>query len=63
MKDWSQHKSSMPGGSMPVIEFPDGTKMGQTCSLARYLGNINGLEPTDAYEKWINGAWIEDFND
>ena len=28
MKDWSQHKSSMPGGSMPVIEFPDGTKMG-----------------------------------
>ena len=48
---------------MPNIEFPDGTRMGQTVSLARYLGKINGLQPTDPMQKWMNDAWMEDFND
>ena len=26
--EWPKHKATMPGGSMPVIEFPDGKKMG-----------------------------------
>ena len=48
---------------MPVIEFADGTRMGQTCSMARYIGKKYELQPTDPYEKWLNDAWIEDYND
>ena len=37
--------------------------MGQTCSMARYVGKMYGLHPTDPFEQWINDAWMEDYNE
>lgn len=60
---WPSVKPTMPGGSMPVLEFPDGRKMGQTCSLLRYLGKVNGLYPRDATVAVQCDILNEDYND
>jgi len=37
----------MAGGSMPNIEFKDGTKMGNTNAIVRMLGAKHGYYPDD----------------
>ena len=60
---WPEVKPTMPGGSMPVLEFPDGTRMGQTCSLLRYLGKKNGYYPKDPEVAVWCDILCEDYND
>ena len=31
--------------------------------MARYVGKMYGLHPTDPFEQWINDAWMEDYNE
>ena len=47
MHEWGALKASFPGGQIPCLEFPDGTKLGQTMSMLRYLGQVHGAYPTD----------------
>ena len=53
MEEWPALKPSMPGGVMPCLELADGTKMGQSVSILRFLGAKHGYYPKDpkqAYE-------------
>ena len=43
--EWPKHKATMPGGCMPVLEFPDGKKMGQSVPMAIYIGKFHNLHP------------------
>ena len=60
---WPQEQKTMPNGVMPVMEFPNGEKMGQTCSMARWIGKMHGYHPEDPMEAWASDAWMEDHND
>ena len=46
-KDWPALKPTMVGNSMPNIELPDGTKLGATNAIMRYLGAKYGYYPQD----------------
>ena len=47
MHQWPKIKPSMPGKTLPVLEFPDGKKCGQTVSILRLLGRQHGYYPAD----------------
>lgn len=52
-EQWPLSKHLMPNGKMPCLELKDGTKMGESYAISRYLGSIHGLYPSDpkvAYE-------------
>ena len=61
--EWPKVKPTMPGGSLPVLELPTGEKLGQTCSLARYLGRLHGYQPTDPTLAYLSDALAADFNE
>ena len=51
--DWPKLKPTMPNGQMPCLELKDGTKMGESYAIGRYLGSLHGYYPQDprlAYE-------------
>jgi glutathione S-transferase len=51
--EWPKHKASMPNGQMPCLQLKDGTKMGESYAIGRYLGALHGYYPSDprlAYE-------------
>ena len=43
--DWPKIKPTMPNGVMPCVELSDGTKMGETTVLMRFLGAKLGYYP------------------
>ena len=45
---WPELKPTMPNGQVPCLELKDGTKMGESYAIIRYLGSIHGYYPTDA---------------
>jgi len=50
---WPALKPEMPGNQMPVLELKDGTRMGESQAIMRYLGSVHGYYPDDprvAYE-------------
>lgn len=50
---WPTMKASMPNGVMPCLELKDGTKLGESYAISRYLGSVHGYYPSDprlAYE-------------
>lgn len=50
---WPQLKPSMPNGQLPCLELKDGTKMGESYAIGRFIGALHGYYPTDpalAYE-------------
>ena len=61
--DWPAWKSESPSGGLPVLESSDGTRMGQTCSIARFIGRINGWQPTNPKQAAMSDIFLEDFND
>ena len=48
-RDWLSVKWTFPGAQLPCLEFPDGTKLGNTMSMLRYLGQVHGAYPTDPF--------------
>lgn len=50
MNEWKDNKKSMPGKKVPILELEDGTKLGQSISILRFLGKKHGYYPEDALE-------------
>ena len=44
---WPSLKPTMVGGSVPNLEFEDGTKMGATNAMMRMVGAKYGYYPED----------------
>ena len=44
--DWLSIKPSSPWGSMPILELADGSSMGQSRSILRFVGKVIGLYPS-----------------
>ena len=47
MDKWPAMKASMPNGQMPCLELADGTKMGESTAIARYVAQKHGFYPSD----------------
>ena len=45
---WPEYKPTMPNKQVPCLELKDGTRMGESYAIGRYLGSIHGYYPTDA---------------
>ena len=45
--DWKAFKPTIPGGQMPILELADGTMMGQSMAIARFVGKKYGYYPAD----------------
>lgn len=64
--DWPKHKPKMILGQCPVLEFPDGTQLPQSMSIARYVARETGLAGKDNLESAKIDAVIDtqrDMND
>ena len=46
-EQWPPLKPTMVGGSMPNLEYPDGTKIGATNAIMRMIGAKCGYYPED----------------
>ena len=50
LDQWTTYKPKMLLGQCPVLEFPDGTQLGQSMSIARYVARETGLAGKDNLE-------------
>ena len=46
---WGALKPTMPGQQVPCLELADGTKMGQSTAILRYIGAKHGYYPNDPW--------------
>lgn len=60
---WKDKKEEMPGKKVPILELQDGSKLGQSISILRYLGKKHGYYPEDALEAHKCDYLIDCFND
>lgn len=60
--EWPSHKSEMPLGQMPVLEF-DGTKLPQSLSIARFLAKQFQLAGRDDFEQAKVDAVVDTISD
>jgi glutathione S-transferase len=51
---WPSLKPTMAGGSVPNLEFEDGTKMGATNAMMRMVGAKYGYYPEDPMKAYQN---------
>ncbi|CAF3352954.1 unnamed protein product [Rotaria socialis] len=61
-EQWPEHKSEMPLGQMPVLEF-DGTKLPQSVSIARFLAKQFQLAGKDNFEQAKVDAVVDTIGD
>ena len=47
MEDWPSFKTAAPNGQLPYIKFEDGSKMHQSASIVRWLGEVYGYYPEE----------------
>jgi glutathione S-transferase len=45
--NWPKIKPNYPNGQVPMLEFNDGTKIGQSHAIMRYLSTLKGYYPQD----------------
>lgn len=62
-KEWSDNKKNMPGKKVPILELADGTKIGQSVSILRFLGKKYGYYPEDPLEAHKCDYLIDCYND
>ena len=62
-KEWPELKASMPNQQLPCLELPDGTKMGQSFAILRFLGKKHGYYPEDALQAFKCDEHIDRYND
>ena len=60
---WPTVKPTMPNGVVPCLELADGTKMGETVNVARYLGVKLGFYPEDPREAQRCDELVDAFKD
>jgi glutathione S-transferase len=53
----------MPGKKLPVLELDDGTKIGQSVSILRFLGKQHGYYPEDPLEAHKCDYLLDCYND
>ena len=51
-QEWPKVKPTMPNNVVPCLELKDGTKMGETLAILRFLGHEHGYYPEDIDEAW-----------
>ena len=64
--EWANHKPKMILGQCPVLEFPDGTQLPQSMSIARYVARETDLAGKDNLESAKIDAVVDtqrDMND
>lgn len=61
--EWKDNKSSMPGKKVPVLELGDGTRIGQSTSILRFLGKKHGYYPEDPLEAHKCDYLLDSYND
>jgi glutathione S-transferase len=55
--------SAVPLGSLPVLTLPDGRVITQSGAIARYVGRLAGLFPSDPLEALLVDEILDSFND
>ncbi|CAF3501767.1 unnamed protein product [Rotaria sp. Silwood1] len=60
--EWPLHKSEMPLGQMPVLEY-NGTKLPQSLSIARFLAKQFQLAGKDSFEQAKVDAVVDTISD
>ena len=60
---WPEHKANMPNGQCPCLELNDGTKMGQSIAIARYLASVHGYYPKDPMEAYQVDQLVDRYQD
>ena len=63
ISNWPEVKASMPNGQVPVLELADGTVMGQSLAILRFVGMKFGYMPTDAMEAFHVNYLVDRFQD
>ena len=53
-EEWPALKPTMAGGSLPNIEYSDGTKIGATNAIMRMFGAKYGYYPEDPMKAYQN---------
>ena len=61
-EDWPKHKSAMPLGQIPVLEY-NGTKLPQSSSISRFLAKQFHLAGKDNLEQAKVDAVVDTIND
>lgn len=63
MQEWRTNKKEMAGKKIPNLELDDGTKIGQSVAILRYLGKKYGYYPEDPLEAHKVDYLIDCYND
>lgn len=63
MEEWPSQKKSMPYGQMPALELKDGTKLGQSASIVRMLGQKYGYYPEDPMRAYMADQLVDAYLD
>ena len=61
--EWPELKPTMPNQQVPCLELPDGTKMGQSIAITRYLGQVKGYYPKDSMQAYKVDSLIDRYMD
>ena len=59
---WPAIKPTMPNGVVPVLELANGTLMGETHPILRYLAKQHGYYPEDPIIAAKNEEILDEFN-
>ena len=63
MADWPVLKPNVPGNQIPCLELEDGTRLGQSMAMLRYIGQKHGLYPSDPMEAYLADEAMDSYND
>ncbi|CAF1000673.1 unnamed protein product [Adineta steineri] len=61
-EEWASHKSEMPLGQMPVLEY-NGVKLPQSAAINRFLANQFHLAGKDSFDQAKADAVVDTIND
>ncbi len=65
-EDWpaykEAHASELEFGQVPVL-YHNGNQINQSAAILRYVSNVLGLTPTDAYQAWRVDSFVDAFRD
>lgn len=61
--EWPALKAGMPNGQVPALKLDDGTIMGESLCIIRYLAQTHGFYPNDPREAAIVEEGMEAYQD
>ena len=60
---WPEIKPTFPNQQIPCLELADGTKIGQSVTILRYFGKVNGFYPEDPLQASHVDFLLETYQD